>query len=193
MRARGFTLVEVMVALAVVAIAVPALLVALYQQIDNTGYLRDRTLAQMVASNQLAEMRLVIAATRELKRKKADGSVEFADRQWFWRSAIEPTEVARFFRLEVKVADEEGDKAAPLYTLVAFMSADVQTAEPQARNLPGPESGNGGANGGGNGGTNGGTNGGANGGDNTGANGGVTGGLPTDAQQQLLDALENAQ
>lgn len=128
MRQRGFTLVEVMVALAVVAIAVPALLVALYQQIDNTGYLRDRTLAQMVASNKLAEMRLVIAATRDLKKEKADGNLEFADREWFWRSEIEPTEVARFFRLEVRVTDKEDEKAEPLYTLVAFMSADVQTA-----------------------------------------------------------------
>ena len=128
MRQRGFTLVEVMVALAVVAIAVPALLVALYQQIDNTGYLRDRTLAQMVASNKLAEMRLVIAATRDLKKEKADGNLEFADREWFWRSEIEPTEVARFFRLEVQVTDKEDEKAEPLYTPVAFMSADVQTA-----------------------------------------------------------------
>jgi general secretion pathway protein I len=52
---RGFTLVEVMVALAVVAIALPALLVALSQHVDGTGYLRDKSLAQMVAANKLAE------------------------------------------------------------------------------------------------------------------------------------------
>ena len=187
MRQRGFTLVEVMVALAVVAIAVPALLVALYQQIDNTGYLRDRTLAQMVASNKLTEMRLAIAARRELKKEKADGTLEFADREWFWRSVIEPTEVAKFFRLEVKVAAEEGEKAEPLYTLVAFMSSDVQTAQRIERSqVTGDDGDNGGNNGGNNGG--GGNDGGANGGSNS---GGVTSGLPNDAQQQLLDAIQN--
>jgi len=190
MRQRGFTLVEVMVALAVVAIAVPALLVALYQQIDNTGYLRDRTLAQMVASNKLTEMRLVIAATRNLKKEKADGNLEFADREWFWRSEIEPTEVARFFRLEVQVTDKEDEKAEPLYTLVAFMSADVQTAAQIDRgdvinNF------NGGSD---NGGTDdSGDDGGSGGGGGSSSGPGFSNGLSPDVQNQLNDAIQNLQ
>ena len=69
MRARGFTLVEVMVALAVVAVALPALLTTLYQQADDTAYLRDKALAHMVAANRLQETRLVVAATRTLRRR----------------------------------------------------------------------------------------------------------------------------
>ena len=49
----GFTLVEVMVALAVVALAVPALLFTLYQQLEGTEYLRDRSMASWVAANRL--------------------------------------------------------------------------------------------------------------------------------------------
>ena len=61
---RGFTLVEVMVALMVIAIALPALLKALYQQVDGTAYLRDKSIAQWVANNKLAENRIQIIAFR---------------------------------------------------------------------------------------------------------------------------------
>ena len=84
MRARGFTLVEVMVALAIVAIALPAVLMALYQQVDDTAYLRDKEIAHMVAANKLAEMRLVIASTRVLTAGKDNGSATMADRDWHW-------------------------------------------------------------------------------------------------------------
>ena len=157
MRARGFTLVEVMVALAVVAVALPALLVALDQQIDNTGYLRDKTLAQMVASNKLAEARLKVAATRNLKKGKDDGIVAMADRDWFWRSEIKTTEVANYFRVEISVAAQEGDKVDPLYTLVGFMSGDLQGDPGGSARLQGGNGGNGGGNGGGSGGGNGGS------------------------------------
>ena len=42
----GFTLVEVMVALAVVAVSLPALLLTLSQQLDGLRHLEDRTQAQ---------------------------------------------------------------------------------------------------------------------------------------------------
>ena len=48
----GFTLIEVMVALTVVAVTLPALLFLLSQQIDGTAYLRDRSVAQWVAADR---------------------------------------------------------------------------------------------------------------------------------------------
>ena len=127
MRARGFTLVEVMVALAIVAIALPALLMALYQQIDDTAYLRDKTLAYMVAENKLAEIRLVIGSTRNLSAGKDSGLASMADRDWYWWVETKAPEVEKFFRVDITVSLDEEQQEQPLYTLSAFMSGDLET------------------------------------------------------------------
>ena len=125
MRARGFTLVEVMVALAIVAITLPALLMALYQQVDDAAYLRDKTLAEMVAVNRLAEMRLVVAATRSIKAGKDNGEAMFVDRDWYWWVETKTTEVPNFYRVELSVALSEERREQPLYKLSAFIFGDL--------------------------------------------------------------------
>lgn len=127
---RGFTLVEVMVALAVVAIALPALLVTLYRQMDDTAYLRDKTLAQMVAANKLAETRLMAAATRKLGVSKLSGEETMADRQWFWWVDSTTTPVDNFLRIQIRVALAADQKETPLYTLSAFMQTDLDGGVP---------------------------------------------------------------
>jgi general secretion pathway protein I len=115
-----------MVALAIVAIALPAVLVSLYRQIDDTAYLRDKTIAQMVAANKLAEMRLVIASTRVLTAGKDNGVAQMAGREWHWRVETKPTEQApNFFRIEIRVGLSEEEQAQPLYVLTAFISGDL--------------------------------------------------------------------
>lgn len=122
----GFTLVEVMVALAVVAVALPALLMSLYQQVDSTAYLRDKSLAQLVAANKLAELRILSRARQSLLRGRDSGVTELADREWYWWVESKPTEVEQFYRLEIRVAAEESERQQPLHTLVAFLSADLR-------------------------------------------------------------------
>ncbi len=117
---RGFTLIEVMVALAVVALAVPALLFTLDQQIDGTAYLRDRALARLVASNRLADLRLGQRAGRPLPRGSVNGEEEMAERRWYWSAASESTEVPDLYRVSVEVRSR-ADAQSPLYTLVALM------------------------------------------------------------------------
>jgi prepilin-type N-terminal cleavage/methylation domain-containing protein len=54
----GFTLVEVLVALVVVALGLAALMVAVQGAARTSGYLRDKTLAQWIALNRIAEVRI---------------------------------------------------------------------------------------------------------------------------------------
>jgi general secretion pathway protein I len=114
-----------MVALAVVAIALPALLVALYQQIDSTAYLRDKSLAHMVAANKLTELRILSRARQSLLQGKDGGVAQMGEREWYWWLQSEATEVEQFYRVEINVALDEAARDNPLYTLVAFMSADL--------------------------------------------------------------------
>ncbi len=127
MRQRGFTLVEVMVALAVVAIALPALLIALYQQVDGTGYLRDKSMAHAIAANKLTELRLLSRAREGLLQGRDGGVAEMGGREWYWWLESQPTEVDQFQRVEISVALEETSRDTPLYTLVAFLSADLRS------------------------------------------------------------------
>lgn len=126
----GFTLVEVMVALAVVAVALPALMLALNQQIDGTAYLRDKSLANMVAANKLEEIRLISKATQSLPTGEGSGVRELADREWYWwRESTPQPDNPNFYRVEIRVAQEEELGDEPLITLVAFMSADFTLDE----------------------------------------------------------------
>lgn len=131
-RLRGFTLVEVMVALAVVAIALPALLFSLDQHIDGTAHVRDKSLAHMVAANKLTEIRLLARARESLLQGKDSGVATMADRDWYWWVDSQATEVDQFYRLEISVAAEEERRDQPLYTLSAFLSADLRVEEAEA-------------------------------------------------------------
>lgn len=131
LRQAGFTLVEVMVALAVVAIALPALLVTLNQHVDATGYLRDKSMAQMVAANKFEELRILSRAGQSLLQGKESGVSSMAGRDWYWWLESQPTEANNFYRVSIDVATDEEQAGTPLYSLVAFLSADLR-ADPDA-------------------------------------------------------------
>ena len=120
----GFTLVEVMVALAVVAVALPALLVTLSQQLDGLRYLEDRTHAQWVAANRLSELRLVVGAKGSLQTGRISGIEELAGRSWYWWSEGVETEVPGFFRYEIVVSDREDGEASPIHTLDGYLAQE---------------------------------------------------------------------
>ena len=122
----GFTLVEVMVALAIVAIALPALMFTLYQQVDVTAYLRDKSQAQLVAVNKLSEIRILAKANGSLLSGRENGQAQMADRQWYWWVESTATEVPEFYRVAISVGLEEQPDQT-LHTLVAYLSADLRT------------------------------------------------------------------
>ena len=87
-RIRGFTLIELVVALAVIAIGMTAVLHAASQAAHAGSFLKQRTVAHWVASNQAAEF--------SINREWPDpgvitGTETMADQTWRWEAEGEPT------------------------------------------------------------------------------------------------------
>jgi general secretion pathway protein I len=109
-RARGFTLIEVLVALAVVAVALAAGMRALAQSSDGASSLKARTLALWVAQNRLAQAQL---AQPWPARGTASGDEMQAGMRLAWRETVSDTPNPAFRRIEIVVADP----AVPGYAL----------------------------------------------------------------------------
>ncbi|MEH6559273.1 MAG: type II secretion system minor pseudopilin GspI [Oceanicoccus sp.] len=108
----GFTLVEVMVALLVVAMAVSSLLFQMMSTIDNTAYLRDQTIAHWVALNQLELAYLENQNTNKVLAERRTGKETMANREWFWTITPIKTANTNFLQLEVSVRAEEDDESS---------------------------------------------------------------------------------
>jgi general secretion pathway protein I len=113
-RRAGFTLIEVLVALAIVSIALLAALRAAGQSTANLGELRARLLAGWVAENRLAEHR---ARGDWLPLGVQRGSELEAGIEFGWREEVVATPHPAFRRVDVFVfAAPEESRTLARYT-----------------------------------------------------------------------------
>jgi general secretion pathway protein I len=115
---RGFTLVEVLVALMVVAIGLAALMVAVSGTARSSAYLRDKTLAQWIALNRLTEVRLNVTKFGQNTDK---GELDFAGRTWHYDTRYFDTSIATMKRVVVRVYEGNAKaKGNPLAEATGF-------------------------------------------------------------------------
>ena len=111
-RQGGFTLLEAMIALMIVAMALPALITLVMTQLDGSAAIRDKTYAYWIAENQLTRIRLL----QQQKAKKAlpdykvpekdSGTVDMMGLRWQWQLktiAMDTMPVPGFKRVEIAV------------------------------------------------------------------------------------------
>jgi len=116
-RARaGFTLVEILVALAVLAIALTATAHALGSAIDTTASLRERMLARWVAEDRLTEIELK-NEWPALDTKEGDATMGGRKLHWIQETGVTP--VAKLRRVVVSVVLPGGK--VPLVSLTGFV------------------------------------------------------------------------
>lgn len=114
---RGFTLIEVLVAVAVLAIAMAAIIGATARMANNASYLRDKTLATLVAHNRLA--RYELSSTWPAVGTDS-GDVTLAGQDWKWKSKVSNTQDPSLRRVDVTVMRENSNKT--LVSLSGFFA-----------------------------------------------------------------------
>ncbi len=104
----GFTLIEVLVALVIVALGMGAVLSALTSAADTTIRLREKSFATWVALNQLATTRL---RPGDPALGKTEDDVDFANSRWHWQQEVKDWQIPgiRIITIKVRYADQNAD------------------------------------------------------------------------------------
>jgi len=117
---KGFTLLEVLVALAVLSIAMIPLVKTPVAIASNQSYLKAKTFAEYVALNKIAEIHLD-RKFPPLGTKK--GSELMAGREWFWKSKIIKANslFKNIRRIELTVYDSEDDDSSEIIKIISLV------------------------------------------------------------------------
>lgn len=120
--ARGFTLLEVLVALAIFALVAASVLTASARSLQTAARLEDKTLALWIADNQMIELQLEEPPPGVGSRQ---GRVEYAGRSWQWQARIADTVHPALRRVELWVArnGESLQRDQALLVLTGFVEA----------------------------------------------------------------------
>jgi general secretion pathway protein I len=123
--AGGFTLVEVLVALMIVAMGLAALMVAVSSAARTSGYLRDKSLAQWIGLNRLSEVRLNLT---KFGQNTDTGELNFAGRTWHYDTRYFDTSIESMKRVVVRVyLGDAKTKGNPLAESTSFLGNALGT------------------------------------------------------------------
>jgi general secretion pathway protein I len=125
LKSRGFTLIEVLVALVIVAIGLAAMMITVSSTARTSGYLRDKTLAQWIALNRISEVRLNLAKTGQ---NNDIGEINFANRTWHYDTRYFDTSITTMKRIVVRVyTGDAKTKGNPVAESIGFTGSALGT------------------------------------------------------------------
>ena len=125
--ARGFTLIEVLVAMAIIAVGVSALVASAASSAWRQDYLREREFGRWVASNELATRQALPAWP---DAGTSDAEVEMAGIRWYVRTRTRAVADPDLRRLDIEVRTDR-DVDSYIYSVTGFVG------NPETRQGPG--------------------------------------------------------
>ena len=117
----GFTLIEVLIALLIVALTMSAAYKAVASSSRNQRHLEERTLANWVAENEMAKLQLGML---QPTTGNTSGEQRLGGRAWLWQRQISVAADPALRRVTLSVTAD--GNSGPSATLVAFIAATNQ-------------------------------------------------------------------
>ena len=102
LRHHGFTLIEVLLALAVIAIALTALLKASAQNIALTTRIKEKTISHFVAVQGVMAVQLGLLAVDSSKERTQVTTM--LGQRWYWRATLIPSSIKSISQINIKVS-----------------------------------------------------------------------------------------
>ncbi|MEM8844230.1 MAG: type II secretion system minor pseudopilin GspI [Pseudomonadota bacterium] len=130
---QGFTLIEVVVAIAVIAIGLSATIKTISSVGKNTALLNERIVATWVAQNAMANFELGFDPDPE---KENSGSEEMAGIEWYWEKSVQETEDPDILRIEFNVRKDNKSSSQVYATLVTLLPTYFDTTNDSSINPP---------------------------------------------------------
>ena len=120
---QGFTLIEIIIAMAIVAIAVLSIANAMNQHTNVASELEKRVIASWVAANVAAEARHS-AKTDRVRAGRSNDVIDMGGHKWRASSRISETDVEDVYLLTVGVKDDRDRSANDYATLVTAITGN---------------------------------------------------------------------
>lgn len=113
---KGFTLIEVLLAMAIIAIALTALLKATIQNVANTQRIKEKTISHWVAMQGVAMVQLDVVEVRT--NQEITKLTTMLGQRWYWRAKLSRTPIKSLEEITITVSKNQ---AGPFQDpLIAF-------------------------------------------------------------------------
>lgn len=113
-------------ALVIITLALGSMIRATGEATANEAYLQEKALANWVAINQLAELRIQNLVPRPGSRQT--GSSQMANTEWQWRQTAIATPDPNIVRIEITVGKDDTEGLASLRGFLGIQKAKAPTA-----------------------------------------------------------------
>ena len=126
-RNRGFTLLEVLVALTIIALSLGALISTSGSQASNAAYLKQKTIAHWVALNEITKLQV---ENKWLGKGDTRGTTTMAGYDWYWTRTVIETEDKNTQQVEYRMYTDES-RENQVTRLIGSLSrgADITTTQ----------------------------------------------------------------